>query len=151
MWSTKVAAIECPSSPADFHLLPRKRIMPFWWQEILKWKQNRGSKNPLSPRAASGLKSNLLSEKVVINTIMPPNTITLKKSQVRVQMGSTKHSMENRDRYAEEKREVAPGEDKVIPRAFYNLNQWFCFERNVSSLNAKTGLSYPIGRSYLSD
>ena len=54
---------------------------------------------------------------------MPPNTITLKKSQVRVQMGSTKHSMENRDRYAEEKREVAPGEDKVIPRAFYNLNQ----------------------------
>ena len=57
------------------------------WQEILKWKQNRGSTNPLSPRAltASGRKSNLLSEKVIFNTIMPPNTLTLKKSQVRVQ------------------------------------------------------------------
>ena len=53
----------------------------------MKAKQNRGSTNPLSPRAltASGRKSNLLSDKVVINTIMPPNTITLKKSQVRVQ------------------------------------------------------------------
>lgn len=58
---------------------------------------------------------------------MPPNTITLKKSQASagsVQMGSTKHSMENRDRYAEEKREVAPrnGEDKVIPREILSIS-----------------------------
>jgi hypothetical protein len=37
-------------------------------------------------------------------------------------MGSKKHSMENRDRYAEEKREVAPGEDKVIPREILSIS-----------------------------
>lgn len=41
--------------------------------------------------------------------------------------------MENRDRYAEEKREVAPrnGEDKVIPREIISispLNPWFSHE-----------------------
>lgn len=114
----------------------------------MKAKQNRGSTNPLSPRAltASGRKSNLLSDKVVINTIMPPNTITLKKSQVRVQFKWEVRNTQWRIGIAmPKKRErLHQGEDKVIPREIHsisplNLNQLF-YHANVSSLNAKTGL-----------
>lgn len=100
----------------------------------MKAKQNRGSTNPLSPRAltASGRKSNLLSDKVVINTIMPPNTITLKKSQVRVQFKWEVRNTQWRIGIAmPKKRErLHQGEDKVIPREIHsisplNLNQLF--------------------------